>query len=223
MTHGIKTAVAAGSGISNLDFCNARLIHVGERECTRRRLRTGWFTHRMAQLPSLRVVGIDTDSERLDFARERDSSSTYILADARRIPFPDRYFDLSISVTALCFIPDWPVALNEILRVTRRRFAVGLLNRNSLLWHDKGRDGGMGAYSGAHWHSIRELRLELARMAVQHVRGLYMNFPSWHLWVQPFVLGLTGGSGSFYQLSLKLRLAKPGSWGESLDCLNHSR
>jgi len=28
----------------------------------------------------------------------------------------------------------------------------------------------MGAYSGAHWHSIRELRLELARMGVQHVR-----------------------------------------------------
>jgi len=43
-------------------------------------------------------------------------------------------------------------------RVTRRRIALGLLNRHSLLYWQKGRHGGRGAYQGAHWHSARETR-----------------------------------------------------------------
>jgi hypothetical protein len=51
-------------------------------------------------------------------------------------------------------------------RIARRRFAVGLLNRHSLLWRDKGRDGGAGAYRGARWHEARELREALAALPV---------------------------------------------------------
>ena len=43
-----------------------------------------------------------------------------------------------------------------------RRFsgsaALGLLNRHSLLWFSKGRQGGSGAYRGAHWHTRREVK-----------------------------------------------------------------
>jgi len=62
-----------------------------------------------------------------------------------------------LSVTALCFIEDQLAALREMLRVCRRRFALGLLNRHSLLWRQKGRGGGVGAYRGAHWHTVPEV------------------------------------------------------------------
>ncbi|CAG1012529.1 hypothetical protein BURK2_04538 [Burkholderiales bacterium] len=58
-----------------------------------------------------------------------------------------------VSVTALCFIADEGLALAEMIRVARRRIVLGLLNRHSLLWWQKGRGGGVGAYRGARWHT----------------------------------------------------------------------
>ena len=74
------------------------------------------------------------------------------------MPFPDRSFDIVVSVTALCFMEDERAALTEMLRVARRRIALGLLNRQSLLYRDKGRVGGSGNYRGAHWHSYANIR-----------------------------------------------------------------
>lgn len=106
----------------------------------------------------LDVTGVDVDDNALDFARQRSGPAVcYVQGDACRLPFPDQSFDQVISITALCFVADWPRALAEIVRVTRRRFVLDLLNRHSLLWLDKGRSGGQDAYRGAHWHSRREL------------------------------------------------------------------
>jgi len=117
---------------------------------------TGYFTRRFAR-GGLAVTGVDRDPEMLDFARTHAAAGErYMLADARRLPFPDRHFDLCISVAALCFIAEESQALAEMLRVTRRRFAIGLLNRHSLLYLQKGRRGGRGAYRGAHWHTVAE-------------------------------------------------------------------
>ena len=102
------------------------------------------------------TVGADIDLAAVRFAAARGNAA-YLGADAQRLPFADRSFDLVISVTALCFMHDARRALNEMLRVARRRVALGLLNRNSLLWLSKGRDGGRGAYRGAHWHTRREV------------------------------------------------------------------
>jgi hypothetical protein len=103
----------------------------------------------------------------LQFARDHAASGeTYVHADARRLPFGDRTFDLCVSVTALCFIREESQALAEMLRVTRRRFAIGLLNRWSLLYLRKGWRGGRGAYRGAHWHTPREARALFAGAAV---------------------------------------------------------
>lgn len=60
-------------------------------------------------------------------------------ADACCLPFANDSFRKVMSVTALCFTADWPQALSEIVRVTSDRFAVGVLNRHSLLWWKKGR------------------------------------------------------------------------------------
>ena len=67
-------------------------------------------------------------------------------------------------------LPDARVWLDTV-RVTRRRFASGWLNRTSLLYRQKGRGGGSGAYRGARWHHPRELLdffsgLRVRRLAV---------------------------------------------------------
>jgi SAM-dependent methyltransferase len=131
---------------------------------------TGWFTRRLAAMPGLDVMGIDLDPESLAFARGRDPRASYARADALRLPFADNSFERVLSVTALCFVKDWPRALAEIVRVTDRRFAVGLLNRRSLLWRGKGRSGGSGAYQGAHWHTRQEILGALAGLPVVDVR-----------------------------------------------------
>ncbi|MBI4753942.1 MAG: methyltransferase domain-containing protein [Betaproteobacteria bacterium] len=118
---------------------------------------TGHFTRRFAQDRRIAwAAGADIDLQATRHAAGRGAAN-YVVADARRLPFPDRSFDLVISVTALCFVDDARTALAEMLRVARRRVALGLLNRHSLLWLAKGRGGGRGAYRGAHWHTRREL------------------------------------------------------------------
>jgi SAM-dependent methyltransferase len=117
---------------------------------------TGYFTRRFAG-DGLAVTGVDLAPTMVEFARTRAAAGErYLPADARRLPFPDRCFDLCVSVTALCFIREEGQALAEMLRVTRRRFAIGLLNRCSLLYLQKGRHGGRGGYQGARWHTVAE-------------------------------------------------------------------
>ena len=119
---------------------------------------TGYFTRRFAQDAGLRVTGLDPDCGWLDYARAHGGpNEAYVAGDARKLPFPDASFDSVVSVTALCFIQDQRRALQQLLRVARKRIALGLLNRNSLLYRQKGRDGGTGAYHGAHWHTLREV------------------------------------------------------------------
>jgi SAM-dependent methyltransferase len=143
---------------------------------------TGWFARRFA-VDGASVTGVDPDPAMLDFARSRGGAN-YLPGDARALPFPDASFACVVSVAALCFVDDGFIdggiidggiidggrrALREIVRVCAGRFAVGLLNRASLLWRDKGRDGGSGAYRGAHWHTPREARALLAGLPVRDV------------------------------------------------------
>ena len=138
---------------------------------------TGHFTRRAAA-DGARVVGLDIDERALEFARGRSPETVQFLpGDATCLPFDDRSFDEVMSVTALCFVPQWQKAVAEIVRVSRRRFALGLLNRNSLLWLQKGRGGGSGAYRGAHWHTVAEIAAVLRSLPVTDVRysfGVYL-------------------------------------------------
>lgn len=132
---------------------------------------TGYFTRRLARDMSGRVVGIDPDEEALCFARSHAvRGEVYQNAKGEALPFADGEFDFSVSVAALCFIPDERAAVREMLRVTRKRFAIGLLNRRSLLWRDKGRDGGKGAYRGAHWHTPAQARALFDGLPVRNLR-----------------------------------------------------
>jgi len=123
---------------------------------------TGWFTRRFAGLPELAVTGLDPDPEWLAYACNRSPELKWVEGDALHLPFEDGAFDYVISVTALCFVADEARAFREIARVARKKWAVGLLNRHSLLYLKKGLSGGTGAYSGARWHTP-EQALKLAR------------------------------------------------------------
>jgi ubiquinone/menaquinone biosynthesis C-methylase UbiE len=124
-----------------------------------------------------RVVGLDSDAEALAFARAQSAGCvSYVHGDATALPFADAAFDAVLSITAMCFVEQWPRALAEIVRVSRRRFVLGLLNRHSLLWLGKGRHGGSGAYQGAHWHTRAEIGKVLRRLPVSHVEYRYGVF-----------------------------------------------
>lgn len=131
---------------------------------------SAYFARRFAR-EDLHVTGLDPDAGMLRFAAGHAAAGEpYLYGDARALPFPARTFDLCVSVTALCFIREQSRALAEMLRVTRRRFAIGLLNRQSLLYLQKGRTGDLGAYRGAHWHTTAEVRRLFAGLPVAQLR-----------------------------------------------------
>jgi SAM-dependent methyltransferase len=86
------------------------------------------------------------------------------------LPYRTASFDLVVSVAALCFIEDERAAIREMIRVARRRIAIGLLNRRSLLWLQKGRGGGHGGYRGARWHTTHDAAALLAGLPVRELR-----------------------------------------------------
>jgi ubiquinone/menaquinone biosynthesis C-methylase UbiE len=133
---------------------------------------SGYFTRRFAG-EGYEVTGLDPDPAMLAYARDhRAGTEDYILGNGRRLPFSDGEFDYCISITALCFIPEERLALGEMARVSRRGLALGLLNRRSLLYLQKGRHGGRGAYHGARWHTPAQARalLEMLPMTDRRVR-----------------------------------------------------
>jgi SAM-dependent methyltransferase len=131
---------------------------------------TGWFTRRAAA-DDLVATGLDPNAAWLDFARAHSSPALrWVEGDARALPFADASFDHVLSIAALCFIDDERQAVAESIRVARRRFALGWLNRASLLYWQKGRHGGSGAYRGARWHSAREVREMFAGLPVKNLK-----------------------------------------------------
>ncbi len=132
---------------------------------------TGFFTRTLAGSIDGQVVGVDINPEWVDYARGRDlGRASYQVADARSLPYANASFDLVMSIATLCFIENEVAAAREILRVARRRFVIGLLNRRSLLWLQKGRTGGSGGYRGAHWHTVGEARCLFHDLPVQRLR-----------------------------------------------------
>jgi SAM-dependent methyltransferase len=132
---------------------------------------TGFFTRTLAASLVGRVAGVDINPEWVEYARHRDAGKiSYEVADARALPYANASFDLVVSIAALCFVEEESSAVREILRVARRRFAIGLLNRQSLLYLQKGREGGRGGYRGARWHTVREARGLFHELPVHNLR-----------------------------------------------------
>ena len=132
---------------------------------------TGYFTTRLAQHTDGHVTGLDPNATWLRYAAEQGPKSvTWVEGRAEKLPFADQSFDVTVSVSALCFIADQEAALREMVRVTRRRLALGLLNRHSVLWWQMGRHGGVGGYRGARWHTAQEVHRLLSACPCRGVR-----------------------------------------------------
>jgi len=128
---------------------------------------TGWFTRRAAA-DGLVATGLDPNAAWLDYARAHISPTlSWVEGDARALPFADASFDHVLSIAALCFVDDERRAVAEAVRVARHRFAIGWLNQSSLLYWQKGRGGGSGAYRGARWHSAGEVRALFSGLPVR--------------------------------------------------------
>jgi SAM-dependent methyltransferase len=131
---------------------------------------TGWFSRR-AFADDLVVTGLDPNPDWLDYARAHSSPAlSWVEGDARSLPFADASFDHVLSIAALCFVDDERQAVAESVRVARHRFAIGWLNRSSLLYRQKGRGGGSGAYRGARWHSQGEVLALFSGLPVRELK-----------------------------------------------------
>lgn len=132
---------------------------------------TGYFTRGLAAGLTGPIYGLDIATDWVAYAQQHHAAGIQWLAgDARALPIRDDSVDLAISITALCFVDEERRAVRELVRTARRRVAIGLLNRRSLLWWQKGRHGGSGAYTGARWHSPRDALALFQGLPVRNVR-----------------------------------------------------
>jgi SAM-dependent methyltransferase len=163
---------ARGSWVGNTEF--ALLQHLLHAEAGESLLDvgcgTGYFTRRFASEAGLNTIGIDPNFAWVKYAEAHAlGKETYQTGQAENLPFASQCFDYTVSVAALCFIRNQQQAIREVIRVTRKRFAIGLLNRRSLLYFQKGRHGGAGAYQGAHWHTSQEIRSLFAGLPISNL------------------------------------------------------
>lgn len=77
-----------------------------------------------------RRYGIDPSRKLLDRAHEKDKIE-YILAYAENIPYPDKYFDVVISITAIQNFNDISKGLSEIKRVCKREVVLSFLKKSA--------------------------------------------------------------------------------------------
>jgi ubiquinone/menaquinone biosynthesis C-methylase UbiE len=73
--------------------------------------------------------GIDPSKKILERARQKDVIE-YKLAPAENIPYPDKFFDAVVSITAIQNFDDIEKGLSEIKRVGKDRFALSFLKRS---------------------------------------------------------------------------------------------
>jgi ubiquinone/menaquinone biosynthesis C-methylase UbiE len=71
------------------------------------------------------VIGVDASEPMLAVARDRAAAAglavTFATGDAHRLAFPDRAFDMAVSLRVLMHTPGWQRCLAELCRVSRER------------------------------------------------------------------------------------------------------
>jgi len=74
------------------------------------------------------VTGIDASAEMLQVGEARAQAEQlaieFLRGDAHLLPFPDRHFDVSVSLRVLMHTPGWRQCIGELCRVTRSRIIV---------------------------------------------------------------------------------------------------
>jgi ubiquinone biosynthesis O-methyltransferase len=127
------------------------------------------------------VTGVDPDPTMLAAARSRAAKAglqaTFRDGRVERLPFPDATFDVVVSVTVLCFVPDASAAVREMARVLRPggRLVLGELGRWSTWAMLRRVRGWLGSatWKTARFRTAGELRAlaEQAGLSVTALRG----------------------------------------------------
>jgi len=75
-----------------------------------------------------RVTGVDASDEMLAVARQRARDQqldiAFERADAHQLPFPDRVYDVAVSLRVLMHTPRWQQCVSELCRVAARRVVI---------------------------------------------------------------------------------------------------
>lgn len=83
-----------------------------------------------------RVTGVDASSEMLAVARERAQATHAVVefstGDAHALAFPDRSFDVAVSLRVLMHTPRWGLCVDELCRVSRERVIVDYPSMHSV-------------------------------------------------------------------------------------------
>jgi ubiquinone/menaquinone biosynthesis C-methylase UbiE len=118
-----------------------------------------------------RIIAVDLSREMLNVARERAAklsmNISFLVADARALPFSDHSFDTVVSSLSTCTFPNPVAALGEMARVCKPSGRVLLLEhgRSNKEWLGRFQDRHADQFAkplGCHWN--RE-PLELMRTA----------------------------------------------------------
>jgi ubiquinone/menaquinone biosynthesis C-methylase UbiE len=71
-----------------------------------------------------RVTAVDASVQMLEVARRRAADESvkvnFMIADAHALKFPDRAFDVAVSLRVLMHAPDWRRCMSELCRVSQR-------------------------------------------------------------------------------------------------------
>ena len=67
-----------------------------------------------------RVVGVDSSSALVHYAREADPAGSYVVADGAAVPCAGGSFDLAVAYNSLQVVSDMPGTVHEAARLLRR-------------------------------------------------------------------------------------------------------
>src|SRR5262249_37496998 len=88
----------------------------------------GVLAERLAARGDLRVTATDLSAENIEVVRRRVEGlglrMRLEVADAERLPFPDKSFDSTLTAHTLEHVRDFERVVQELVRVTRRRILV---------------------------------------------------------------------------------------------------
>jgi ubiquinone/menaquinone biosynthesis C-methylase UbiE len=162
---------------------------------------TGHFT-RFFRSQDLRAIGLDISPAMLVEAKQQHGLS-YILADAKYLPFASCTFDLVAFITTLEFLDDPVSALREASHVARQGIVIGAINRESWIGREYRYQGGL-VWEAAHLYTLREL-IEMVKLSQGKVSKFVWKTTLWKKW--PWMLPLP--HGGFIGLGIKFDPSNP--------------
>jgi ubiquinone/menaquinone biosynthesis C-methylase UbiE len=77
-----------------------------------------------------KVTGIDPSEELLKIAKKNHPKAKFIQTEAEHLPFPNKSFDYVISLTAAQNFTDLKQAVDEIMRVMKKKAAISILKKS---------------------------------------------------------------------------------------------